>query len=266
MPLVDGIGLPDGRPRPDEDAFFWATDAPVSDPGRFAKPLAAAFARTGLWPLLWEWEEDPANYYGWRPEIRDAGASAGEAVLRALWSSVAEDSGSDAAFPGLAPASVARDRPPGLDNAFDVVGDDAQRASWQPSQRLLLVPCTRPADALAVLGWDYSEIPLSLITAVLRSWEERFGAVPVQLEPSALTLHIGAPPKRMEQAMHLAAELCAVAEGPFIPPSSLGGLAEMLLTGKATAPLEMPEMHASPTLWRFAVREYCPEALRELAP
>ena len=32
VPVVDGIELPDGRPRPDEDAFFWATDAPVPIP------------------------------------------------------------------------------------------------------------------------------------------------------------------------------------------------------------------------------------------
>src|SRR3954454_16698082 len=90
VPVVDGIEMPDGRARPDEDAFFWATDAPVSDPGRFTKPLAAAFARTGLWPVLWEWEEDPADYYFERPEVRDADASAAEAVLRAFWSDVAE--------------------------------------------------------------------------------------------------------------------------------------------------------------------------------
>src|SRR3954451_23447064 len=145
-PVVEGIELPDGRARPDDDAFFWATDAPVSDPGRFTKPLAAAFARTGLWPLLWEWEEDPANYYWERPDIRDVGASAAEAVVRALWSVVADEPRSGIAFPGMAAGSVARARPPAPDDAFDAASNDALRASWQPGRRLLLVPCTRPAD------------------------------------------------------------------------------------------------------------------------
>ena len=52
-----------------------------------------------------------------------------------------------------------------------------------PASRIALVPATRPADVLPVLGWIpgnwESAFPADApvgFAAVLRSWEERFGA------------------------------------------------------------------------------------------
>ena len=87
---IAGVTLPSGHPRPDEDAFFWATDESVPDPGRFTSPLAAAFPVTGLWPLLWEWEEDPANYYWQRPTLDGIDAFSAEEVLRVACESYAD--------------------------------------------------------------------------------------------------------------------------------------------------------------------------------
>jgi hypothetical protein len=268
-PTVAGVTLAIGRPRPDDDPFFWATDEPMTDPGRLTSPLAAAFPTTGLWPLLWEWEEDPANYYWQRPELHGLGLFDAEQVLRLAWESYAAESDIEqpvaGAFTGLAGPSI----PPGgqapTRDPFQEVNDEARRADWQPGRRLVLVPCTRPADVLAVLGWDYSQIPAALVAAVLRSWEERFAAVPVEFEPSALTLHIGAPPTRMDQALDLAAEICAIVEAPLTHGATVSALAQMLLTGRHDHhEFPLQAMEVSPTRWRLAFREYCTDALRRL--
>jgi hypothetical protein len=53
---VGGVKLPAGSRR----LGYWATDAPTPDAVALADRLAAAFPRTGLWPVLWDWEETPA--------------------------------------------------------------------------------------------------------------------------------------------------------------------------------------------------------------
>lgn len=62
---------------------------------------------------------------------------------------------------------------------------------------LLVVPTTRPADIPAALGWlggtNYDILGPD-ISAVLRSWEDRFGAVLMQLNPDFLTLQVPHPP------------------------------------------------------------------------
>lgn len=74
---------------------------------------------------------------------------------------------------------------------------------------LAIVPAARPADALTVLGWmgacnrgaDVAEL-----SAVLRSWEDRFGAVLVNLDDAVLWLSVAAPPRTQQQCLHVAAE------------------------------------------------------------
>ena len=177
---------------------------------------------------------------------------------------VRQPRGDSRQFSGLAEPSELAQSPTA--DPFEAVSDDAQRESWRPPRRLLLVPCSRPADVLAVLGWDYSQLPAPLIAAVLRSWEQRFAAVPVELEPSALTLHIGAPPTRIEQARKLAAEIAGIVEGPLLAGAALEGLAQTLLTGRGelATDLPSPDLDVSPTLWRFAFREEATDALLDL--
>jgi hypothetical protein len=79
--------------------------------------------------------------------------------------------------------------------------------------RLGLVAVTRPADVLATVGWmgacnHYGDIgPLS---AVLRSWEERFGAYLVGVGFATLTLAVQRPPVSREACLAVAAEHFAV--------------------------------------------------------
>jgi hypothetical protein len=140
----------------------------------------------------------------------------------------------------------------------------SREGPWPAARRLLLVPCHRPADALTTLDWSYTAIPKALLTAILRSWEERFGAVLVQLEPSAVALSVGAPPAERDQALDLARELTAIArDNP--DPGALSALADMLLTGRHTGDSEPPlQALGSTTMWRFSFREESPDTLDAL--
>src|SRR5262245_14090707 len=103
----------------------------------------------------------------------------------------------------------------------------------------MLVPCTRPADAVAatyqVCGSAYAGVENpGDVSSVLRSWEERFAAVLVAAEPGVITLAVGAPPQNSEQALHIAAEQFAVAPREDAgAPGALIGAARELLTGNA---------------------------------
>ncbi|MGC9668658.1 DUF4253 domain-containing protein [Planosporangium sp. 12N6] len=71
------------------------------------------------------------------------------------------------------------------------------------------MPAARGADALTVVGWsgptnhtnDTGEI-----SAVVRSWEERFGAQVVGVGFDTLYLSIAAPPTSLSHALRVAAE------------------------------------------------------------
>jgi hypothetical protein len=267
-PTVAGITLPRGSRCGGVESVYWATYEPITDPARFTTPLAAAFPSTGLWPVLWEWDEDPESYMGGHGDLDALGRLDADTVLHTMWESYAEYFGMDGApvapFPGMAAASPSAAGPLRGD-PFDEINDDAKREQWEPPRRLLLVPCHRPADALAVLDWNFSQIPMPLVATVLRSWEERLAAVVVALEPSAITLHIGAPPATIEQALGVAAELMATVEAGF-DELTQQGLAQLLLTGRIDGPdYPWPEMSVTPTLWRFAFFEECPDRLHEFA-
>ncbi|SEB65633.1 protein of unknown function [Streptomyces sp. 2131.1] len=71
--------------------------------------------------------------------------------------------------------------------------------------RLVLVPAPRSGDALALLGW-FSEAPLPLLCALLRSWDDRFGARIVAVSGSTAYLSVARPPLDTDQAQLLALE------------------------------------------------------------
>ena len=72
-----------------------------------------------------------------------------------------------------------------------------------------LVPAVRGADVVATSGWD---LPVNhttnnqLFATVLRSWEERFGALVVGLRADLLTLAVRRPPTSARQCRALTAE------------------------------------------------------------
>ncbi|MER7371459.1 DUF4253 domain-containing protein [Streptomyces lanatus] len=70
---------------------------------------------------------------------------------------------------------------------------------------LMLVPSRRSSDALALTGWS-AEAPLPLLCALLRSWEDRFGAQVVAGFGSELHVSVARPPVGAEPANLLALE------------------------------------------------------------
>ena len=74
---------------------------------------------------------------------------------------------------------------------------------------LVIVPVSRPADVPAALGWDGAVnhgLSGSDISLVLRSWEERFGAVPMLMGFDTLTLQVSQPPQDPKQIERVALE------------------------------------------------------------
>ncbi|MFD3842776.1 DUF4253 domain-containing protein [Streptomyces sp. NPDC058642] len=71
--------------------------------------------------------------------------------------------------------------------------------------RLLLVPARRGSDALALIDWS-AEAPLPLLCALLRSWEDRFGAQVVAVFGSEVYVSVARPPADTGQADQLALE------------------------------------------------------------
>jgi hypothetical protein len=113
-----------------------------------------------------------------------------------------------APFPGLAPA--VRERLPQATVT-------AALAALPPC-RVALVPAARPADVLAVTGWmttdAYQEPVFGVpVGAVLRSWEERFGARLLRIGPGAdALLLVERPPRTVTEARAVANEHWTLAD------------------------------------------------------
>ncbi|MFJ6782430.1 DUF4253 domain-containing protein [Streptomyces yangpuensis] len=144
-----------------------------------------------------------------------------EPVLREFWSRVVPDpeEGEEGAeiiapfgrdWPGLA-VSGPPDGPDGPDPevAACELADDLIERGWLPAPRLALVPSRRGADVPTALGWggptNY-ENDTALISVVLRSWEDRFGARLVALGFDELHLSVAVPPATTARALPVAAE------------------------------------------------------------
>jgi hypothetical protein len=103
-------------------------------------------------------------------------------------------------FPGLLAA---------LPPAEDPVSTAARMADEPGRAHLAIVPVSRPADIVAAIGWtgacNYQE-DLAAMSAVLRSWEERFGAMLVRMDTSTLWVSVAAPPRTADECHRVAAE------------------------------------------------------------
>ena len=109
-------------------------------------------------------------------------------------------------FPGLAPAT---------DGSIGSAARAAALRSLRPA-RIGLVAAPRPADILAAVGWtttddDRGGHPVGVwIGAVLRSWENRFGARLLAIGPGAeINVLVQRPPRTLDAAGKVAAEHAA---------------------------------------------------------
>lgn len=86
-----------------------------------------------------------------------------------------------------------------------------------PPSRIGLTVADRPADALAALGWlpgNWFE-GIDQVTAVLRWWEDRFGARLLAVGFDEFKLLAERPPRGRSAAQHVAAELFALTADEF---------------------------------------------------
>jgi hypothetical protein len=118
------------------------------------------------------------------------------------------------AFPGLAPATPTR----ALLRPAEIVETAAEEAAFPGASLLGLVPVARPADIPAAIGWFgmcNSWDDVVGLSAVLRSWEDRFGAVLVRMNSATLELAVAAPPWERSECLAIAAEHFAFCDDTF---------------------------------------------------
>jgi hypothetical protein len=210
---------------------FWVSDEPVG--GELWARVRAEHGASGLWPLLLDESDQPWAAGQVAPEpVTDIGNYAPGAFMHEVWIDWAEQA-ADADADDLAPFGMHCPGPaePGhpLDDP-DAVADRHARVLARRGMSLGLAAVDRGADALAAMGWqgalNHNEwtAPLS---AVVRSWEDRFGARVIGLGFNTLELSVAAPPVTIRHALHVAAEHWAFCPDIlFQGPGTLAGYAE----------------------------------------
>jgi hypothetical protein len=225
-PLVlGGVRLPPGhRVVPGRGAgagdlaVLWVTDAPVPDAGAAWSRLAVGHATTGMWPVLLTSRRDlsgagdPWDATHLEPE-HEVGATVDRlsplAVLTFGWAGDIDDEAREppgeelapfgAAFPGLAPPA-----PSGWPRH-----DIGAVVTALPDERIGLVVAGRPADVPAIVGFTGTVnvgLEATALAAVLRSWEDRYGAVLCRMGNDSIDLAVAAPPRDAGSALAIAAE------------------------------------------------------------
>jgi hypothetical protein len=117
-------------------------------------------------------------------------------------------------FPGLAPATTGAV----LLTPAEIVEAAVEEADVPTEALLGLVPVSRAADVPAAAGWfgmanDWDDVVA--VSAVLRSWEDRFGAVLVRMGRASLELSVAAPPWERSECLAIAAEHYAFCDDTY---------------------------------------------------
>ncbi|WP_395108196.1 DUF4253 domain-containing protein [Actinomadura sp. SCN-SB] len=210
---------------------FWVSDEPVD--GELWARLRAEHGTSGLWPLLLDESDQPWAAGQVAPEpVSDIANYAPGAFMHEVWADWAEQA-PEADIEDLAPFGLHCPGPadPGrpLDDP-DALADRHARVLARRGLSLGLAAVDRGADALTAMGWqgalNHNEwtAPLS---AVVRSWEDRFAARVVGLGFNTLELSVAAPPMTTRHALHVAAEHWAFCPDIlFQGPGTLAGYAE----------------------------------------
>jgi Domain of unknown function (DUF4253) len=198
----------------------WATVQAVPDPGATWAALSGMHQQTGLVPFLLSGLDGETKRPWDNGEFRDPvdtstldGLDA-DAVLRSNWGWWSKEEWEDEEEAAEFDAQIApfSQEFPGLAPAEDhhLTGHQRiQALSSLPAARVGLVAAARPADALPRLGWtgvtNRYETPLP-VAAVLRSWEDRFGARLLEVGFDSVRLLVDRPPRSIEAAQRVAAE------------------------------------------------------------
>ncbi len=132
-----------------------------------------------------------------------------------------------ASFPGLAPATTGV----ALLTRAEIAETAVEEAEASTDSVLAVVPVARPADVPAAVGWSGtgSDRDTVGVSAVLRSWEDRFGALLVRTGPATLELAVAAPPWERSECLAAAAEHFAFCDDTYRGnPGTLGDYANSL--------------------------------------
>lgn len=211
---VVGIPVPEGRRLPINGIgpeAIWAAPQHLTDPQPTITALQAAFPRTGLWPLLTgpEWMHSgypwgaESEYWVVDPTPPTAG---GVDILRQRWATDLDD---EESYPQWRPwPGATTPQHPGTTAEVNPLGG-AQ--AYEDSGQLVLVPAARPADVFLTLGpGAFNDRPGPAETcAVLRSWEDRYGALPLRFSGDTLVVAVRRPPRTMAEAWRAATEMKA---------------------------------------------------------
>lgn len=201
---VGGVELPPGQVS--IRGRMWHTTERVDNPAVVWAALVDAYPETGLWPLT----SGPTRTPNLPPsdDLTLIDAVHVDALMEQTWRHVAlwEDQsgnrdeslftaeeladqlawlGDDTEFTGLMPTQTARD------NAVA-----SQRNARVSSRYIYLVAAQRPADVPAQLGWldNYNLETPEELSAILRSWEDRAGAVLTWVGDNGLGVRFERPP------------------------------------------------------------------------
>ncbi|MGW6541573.1 DUF4253 domain-containing protein [Streptomyces massasporeus] len=164
--------------------------------------------RAGLLPVVLETGDGHGGPDRWElmpGEVSYPGDHDAEEVLADHWD---EHSAPGEDWPGPADATVEAQDDPDTVAAGTV---DALLGDGGPFKdpRLALVPARRSADIPTAIGWTgpaNHEVDTARLSAVLRSWEDRFGIRVAALGFDHLLVSVAAPPTTLAAAEAVAAE------------------------------------------------------------
>ncbi|MGZ6944363.1 MAG: DUF4253 domain-containing protein [Acidimicrobiia bacterium] len=214
--VVGGVELPIGRRKrsvASEELVLWITDEPVMETGPVWLALVNAFEATGLWPIvttgLFDASERPWDTGEFHPRSVDGVDVARAAeLLRRGWDGGVPDEEEEIVdeivgpfgpeFPGLTPAPL----------AYGQLAIDQVASAFAP-RRIALVAAWRPGDVITRLGWLGAENvtqDVAGISSVLRSWEDRFGAVLAAMSWDSIVLAVQGVPGTVAESLPIAAE------------------------------------------------------------
>ena len=220
-PIVGGVQLPAGGAKTPDPTYLsrgrtapavWVTDG-AADVSLW-RDLVEVFPETGLWPVFasslglgtdgsrpWDAGEfDP-------DDVTRIDAVDVPSAFETFWT----EGVASPEFPELT-EPYATDPPPMAVRDDTCTARLADLASEGAPERLALIPAARPADAITALGWTgpanytYEMAPMS---AILRSWEDRFGAYVIGIGFDVLTVGFERMPTDESNRLSLAAEMTA---------------------------------------------------------